>query len=222
MISDSLAATSVRPAKQTRSRQTLDRILQATLELLQEKEFEEIAIAEIVQRARSSIGAFYARFPSKEALLPALYEAYSRTLPTESTVWSDPSARGERSLTARVTAMVRFVIRDFRRTRRILRPLALYARQNSTAISSEDRRIRTEKHQAARAFLLECRDEITHPDPERAVDLIAYFIPAIGRDKILFGDAPHASSVQIEDTALEEELIRMALSYLCCPPPSGA
>lgn len=212
--------TALRPAKQARSRQTLDRILVATQELLDEKEFEEITIAEIVQRARSSCGAFYARFPSKEALLPALYDAYSRKLRTESTVWSDPAAWGERSLAVRVARMVRFVIRDFRATRSILRPLALYARQSPHAISSEDRSIRSEKHRAACAFLLECRDEITHPDPERAVDLTAYFIPAIGRDKILFGDAPHASSVQIEDAALEKELIRMAFAYLGGVPAS--
>jgi AcrR family transcriptional regulator len=213
--------TGLRPAKQVRSSQTLDRILLATRDLLHEKEFEEVTVAEIVQRARSSCGAFYARFPSKEALLPALYDAYSRSLPTETTVWSDPSTWGECSLTVRVANMVRFVIRDYRATRLFMRPLALYARQNPHAISPENRQLSSEKHRASCAYLLECRDEITHPDPERAVDLIAYFIPAIGREKILFGDAPHARSVQIEDAALEEELIRMALAYLGGTPPAG-
>lgn len=228
MTSEESSDSGLRPTKQGRSRQTLERILRATQELLQEKEFEEITVAEIVQRARSSCGAFYARFSSKEALLPSLYDAYSRNLPTEATVWSDPSTWGERSLAVRVAKMVRFVIRDYRATRLYMRPLALYARQNPGAISLENRQRSSEKHRASCAFLLECRDEITHPDPERAVDLIAYFVPAIGRDKILFGDAPHASSVQIEDAALEEELIRMALGYLrnaasplLIPPHSG-
>ena len=206
---------SARPAKQERSRQTLDRVLLATRELLYEKEFEEITVAEIVQRAKSSCGAFYTRFPSKEALLPALYDAYSRELPTEATVWNDPSTWGERSLSVRVAKMVRFIIGDYRATRPFMRPLALYARQHSQEISPENRHRSSEKHRTACAFLMECRAEIMHPNPERAVDLIAYFIPAIGRDKILFGDAPHASSVQIEDAALEDELIRMALTYLC-------
>ena len=221
MTSDKRDDTGLRPAKQVRSSQTLDRILSATRDLLHEKEFEEITVAEIVQRARSSCGAFYARFPTKEALLPVLYDAYSRSLPTETTVWSDPSTWGERSLTVRVSKMVRFVIRDYRATRLFMRPLALYVWQNARTISPENRQRSSEKHRAACAFLLECRDEITHPNPEHAVDLIAFFIPAIGREKILFGDAPHASSVQIEDTALEEELIRMALSYLCNAPSSG-
>src|SRR5579871_3811602 len=109
MTSDKHDPTGLRPAKQARSSRTLERILRATRDLLHEKEFEEITVAEIVQRAQSSCGAFYARFPSKEALLPALYDAYTRSLPTETTVWSDPATWGERSLTVRVAKMVRFV-----------------------------------------------------------------------------------------------------------------
>ncbi len=221
MPSDKRDHIEIRPTKQARSSRTLDRILRATRELLQEKEFEEITVAEIVQRAQSSCGAFYARFPSKEALLPALYDAYIHSLPTETTVWSDPSTWGERSLTVRVANMVRFIIRDYRATRLFMRPLALYVWQNTRAISPENRQFSSEKHRASCAYLLECRDEITHPDPERAVDLIAFFIPAVAREKILFGDAPHADSVQIEDTALEEELIRMALAYLRAASPAG-
>lgn len=213
--------TTLRPAKQLRSSQTQDRIVNACKDLLREREFEEITVADIVQRARSSLGAFYARFPSKEALLPALYDDYSRSLPTETTVWSDPSTWGERSLRTRIGNLVRFVIQDYRATRPIMRPLALYARQHAQDISDERRQASSDKHRAACSYLLECREEITHPDPERAVDLIAYFIPAIGRDKILFGDAPHAKSVEVDDSTLEEELIRMAISYLLAgTPPS--
>src|SRR5262245_53720095 len=95
---DSLDVIAPKQVKQARSQKTLDRFLQATREILCEKEFAEITVAEIVQRAGSSCGAFYARFPSKEALLPALYDASSRSLPSEVTVWSNPATWGERSL----------------------------------------------------------------------------------------------------------------------------
>ena len=214
--------TALRPAKQRRSSQTQDRIMTACRDLLLEKEFDEITVADIVLRAESSLGAFYARFPSKEALLPALYDDYSRSLPTEATVWNDPATWGEQSLKVRVAKMVRFVIRDYRATRPFMRPLALYCRQHPGDISEESLQFSREKHQAACAYLLECRDEILHPDPEHAVDLIAYFIPAIGRDKVLFGDAPHARSVEVEDADLEQELTLMALCYLLSPTPTEA
>ncbi len=51
----------------------MERILGAAEELLREKPFDGVTVAEIVRRADSSVGAFYARFPAKAALLSALY-----------------------------------------------------------------------------------------------------------------------------------------------------
>ena len=66
----------VRPPRQARSQETLDRILDAAEALVAEKGFEDTPVAEIAQRAGSSVGAFYARFHDKDGLLHALYERY--------------------------------------------------------------------------------------------------------------------------------------------------
>ena len=66
----------VRPPRQARSQETLDRILDAAEALVAEKGFEDTPVSEIVQRAGSSVGAFYARFHDKDGLLHALYERY--------------------------------------------------------------------------------------------------------------------------------------------------
>lgn len=57
---------------QKRSRQTYDRIMDAAELVLNEKNWPEVTIQEIVKKARSSIGSFYARFDSKEELLEHL------------------------------------------------------------------------------------------------------------------------------------------------------
>ncbi len=44
--------------------------------LLEEKLFEEISIAEIVEQAGCSVGAFYGRFKDKNSLLMALDERH--------------------------------------------------------------------------------------------------------------------------------------------------
>src|SRR5947209_5706863 len=93
----------IREPKQARSRQTFDRLLDATEALLREKEFAAITIAEIVQRAGASTGAFYARFPAKEALLPALYDRLTQKVRENRQIARDPRTWGERSLAARVT-----------------------------------------------------------------------------------------------------------------------
>jgi AcrR family transcriptional regulator len=66
--------TTTRAPRQARSRATFDRLLAAAAELLAERRFEEATVAELVRRAGSSVGAFYARFGSKEALFHELDE----------------------------------------------------------------------------------------------------------------------------------------------------
>ena len=65
-----------RPPQQTRSRETLDRILDAAERVLDEKSFTEATLAEIMERAGVTVGAFYRRFPDKDALLHLLDEQY--------------------------------------------------------------------------------------------------------------------------------------------------
>src|SRR5437762_6307200 len=65
-----------RPPQQTRSRETLDRILDAAERVLDEKSFTEATLAEIMERAGVTVGAFYRRFPDKDALLHFLDERF--------------------------------------------------------------------------------------------------------------------------------------------------
>src|SRR5690606_7338328 len=66
----------VRPPVQDRSQRTLLRLLEATAQLLEERSFEDVGVTDIVKRAHSSVGAFYARFASKDAVLHSLHERY--------------------------------------------------------------------------------------------------------------------------------------------------
>src|SRR3954471_10460908 len=65
-----------RPPRQARSQMTLDRILDAAERVLDEKSFTEATVAEIMIRAGVTVGAFYRRFPDKDALLHFLDERF--------------------------------------------------------------------------------------------------------------------------------------------------
>ena len=65
-----------RPPQQTRSQETLDRILDAAEQVLVEKAFGEATLAEIMERAGVTVGAFYRRYPDKNALLRHLDERF--------------------------------------------------------------------------------------------------------------------------------------------------
>src|SRR5687768_2539595 len=55
--------------KQARGRAAQERIVAATLALLEEQPFERIGVAHIAARARVAVGNVYRRFVSKERLL---------------------------------------------------------------------------------------------------------------------------------------------------------
>jgi len=79
------------PPKQTRSRKTLERIVRASLQILEEEGPEGLTVQAIVARAGSSVGSFYARFGGKDELLEYLGER----------VWREAADRWDEALASR-------------------------------------------------------------------------------------------------------------------------
>ena len=79
------------PPKQPRSRRTLERIVRASLEILESGGVEALTVQAVVKRAGSSVGSFYARFGGKEDLLEYLGER----------VWREAADRWDEALAAR-------------------------------------------------------------------------------------------------------------------------
>jgi AcrR family transcriptional regulator len=65
-----------KPPQQQRSRESLERILDAAESLIRERGFEAMTIAEVVERSGSSVGSLYARFRNKRGLLQAVQGRY--------------------------------------------------------------------------------------------------------------------------------------------------
>jgi AcrR family transcriptional regulator len=57
---------------QKRSQVTYNALIDTAFALLEEREFDQISIAELAQKAGYSVGAFYARFRSKDELFDAM------------------------------------------------------------------------------------------------------------------------------------------------------
>ncbi len=62
--------------RQGRSRITAERFVEAALDLLQTRTFDELSVGELAQRAGRSVGAFYQRFGSKDDFLASLLTTY--------------------------------------------------------------------------------------------------------------------------------------------------
>jgi len=64
---------------QGRSRITAERFVEAALDLLQARTFDELSVADLARRAGRSVGAFYQRFGSKDDFLASLLTTYMAT-----------------------------------------------------------------------------------------------------------------------------------------------
>lgn len=120
-----------RPPRQARSRSTLSRIANATTTLLEERGARRITVREIVERADASVGAFYARFDSKEDALAYIRRQFWEEA-TE--LWRDflSPARWQDVPTSSVVAeVIRRFARSFLRPERRSRAFLLEALRDS-------------------------------------------------------------------------------------------
>lgn len=213
-----MAEPGLKPPRQDRSRRTLERIEQAALELIGERGVEATSVQDIVQRARSSVGSFYARFPGKEDLLVHL----------EARLWGRARERFDQalaeweveglSLTALLEPLVELVLRSVREDSRQRRTLDLRS-------SSEDRGAGVRAFHAyilarIRPLLLARESEILHPIPERAVDL--GFAAVVGAIRVLEeGTLEEGARAGLTDESVIHEMARLYRSYLGGGRPAG-
>ena len=76
MSAAELSTASSRRIRQKRSQKTYDALISTAFKLLEQREFDEISIADLAQKAGYSVGAFYARFKSKDELFDAMMEQH--------------------------------------------------------------------------------------------------------------------------------------------------
>jgi AcrR family transcriptional regulator len=216
------AATKQRPLKppqQARSRATLERLLAATQGLLAEKRFEEATVAEIVRRADSSVGSFYARFPDKEALFAEFDRDLFERGRAQWDAFLDPRRWENRRAGDIVDEVVRLLVWKNRAFQALLAALALYARTSpDPRFLQGTRRLNEHVVEKLADLLLARRREISHPKPRRAIEVGLLMIAAAAREATLFGDTL-LSGAGADDGDLATELARAYRAYLGIQEP---
>jgi len=196
--------------KQARSRATLERLLSATEELLTHKTFSEMTVADIVESAATSTGAFYKRFSSKADLLPYLIEKrQERHLDEIRAFVADPVWQGV-GLAERVRTFTKILSRSYMQSRGPLR--ALVSRQFSDRSELPPDEIRKAKAivDLIAAWLLECNTEIQHPSPEDAIKVGMFMAVTSLQAGLLFKPV----SKRFSDRMLVTEVTIALLAYL--------
>lgn len=204
--------------QQERSRETSARITAAALALLERKSFAELSVNEIARRAGVSVGGFYARFESKDALLQHFDVTIVETILTEARSRLDSRRLAGQGARAVVAVYVGLAVRMFRRHRVVLQQVALRSRTSRDPAFRE--RIRAANrflHGRFRALLEERRTEIRHPSCQRAIDIGLTFVSASMREYVLFAEF-RPDFAAVDDRTLVRELTDAFCAYLRISP----
>ena len=203
-----------RPPQQTRSQETLDRILDAAERVLEDKSFTEATLAEIMEQAGVTVGAFYRRFPDKDALLHLLDERFFREMQDRADELLAPAHWLGASISEILTEFARTAVTVYTSKRGVARSVFLRARVDPI-IQTTGRQVNAHYIERLRTLLLDPsrRAEVTHPNPERAIALgFMMFFGAL-RETTVFGEVwPDHDELVGKD--LGEEMARLYLAYL--------
>ena len=157
--------------KQNRSKASLERLLNAACELLTENGYKDFTLQEVSKRAKVSIGSIYNRFKSKEDLIRLLQVRELETLEVETAMVITRIRRKQLKLRLLVPEVISEYANLLKKHKGIWRPLM--------EISAVDEVVATygKTHAAQNIadfiqLLLERKEEISQPDPARAVDHI--------------------------------------------------
>lgn len=209
---DTGARLSVRAPSQARGQETLARIVAATQRLLRTHRFEDITISQIVAEADTSTGSFYARFGSKDALLPYLYEAYNAS--TAAAI-EDRDARKQlkaaRTLREAIAALLGLLRDGPVRMDQLVRTMVLYAR-------SHPERLPGSAHTRSKRFFdivsTTFRPFLKPPDSDRSAQFAAFAAAALLREHHFFPDAPLAKALGLTHEEFATEVEKMMTAYL--------
>lgn len=178
----------IRAPQQTRSRQTLERILSSSTVLVAEKSYADVSIAEITRKASVSVGAFYSRFKNKEALFVALQgrlgeETQERLRAAMNRDWAKSSLQ----------KLLRHVVENnvelYEKYRGVLAAIHLQTRVLRPVGADAARRSYNDKLVSQiEELILKKRNEVVHHQPRVAIRVAIACMSAMLRDAIVFGD----------------------------------
>ncbi|MCC6640013.1 MAG: TetR/AcrR family transcriptional regulator [Deltaproteobacteria bacterium] len=212
MSDDARRLESVAPPQQARSEETLWRILDAAEELIAEKGLADASIPEIVRRAGSSVGGFYARFRDKNGLLRALEERFFLDLGRRLDALADPARWRRAPVTAIVAACAEEVVTVVRARHHLITAF-LYRGIQDPDFRRDALRFRRRVSERVSALLLGRRAEFAHPQPELAIDLGVQAALALMLQDAVYGET-RAAGRALGRPALVRELTRSFLAYL--------
>jgi AcrR family transcriptional regulator len=210
----------VKQPRQARSRETMTRLTHAAFEVVCRKGFEGATVPDIVGEAGLSTGAFYARFPSKEALFEHLDEyIFERSL----RMWREELDPAKWTNAEPETILREFIdetASSFERQRILNRSVAQRWRSpDATPRLQEAARAYYRGISAALVRLLEPHEARFTAGWRFRIGFLVEVTEATLLERVAFAAPAVAAAPMTRDRAVEE-LTDLALSYLAVSRPA--
>jgi AcrR family transcriptional regulator len=203
----------VNQPQQERSQVTMNQILDAAAAILESKAFDELTVAEVVQQAGTSVGAFYGRFKDKEALLLALDERFFEEFERALNVIVFQPGWIKQPIQVIIRVLVEFMVAEYSKRQGLMRSLNVKARMQSKSLFKErEQRIWIKMFPLFHEIVVEHQAEIAHPKPFLAAELGCQQLVFTIHELFLWG--PLREDRTYEKDELCSELVRSFLSYL--------
>jgi len=204
--------SSISQPKQARSEDTANRILDAAQSLIEREGLAGLSIPEVVRRAKSSTGSFYARFKDKNALLAALEERFFEEVHRILDELADPERWRDRPLRELVDVCNREMMKRLRQHARLVCAFAFRSAHEAT-FETHVKRFHERLTDRMRALILSRKDEMSHPEPELAVSLAIEFAFTFIQTRVAYAAQRHNHGAVVGDEKLADELTRMFIAY---------
>lgn len=207
------------PPKQQRSRETLARLLEATIDTLEKHGLDGATIPRIAQAAKAAPASVYRRFRDKEALFRAAFiDALERSNAVNAAA-IPPVLKG-RTLEWVAGMLARSLLAQYRTRPGLMRALIRFT-ENDTDNEFRERAMALVAGNAGiivDTIVEQFRDEIAHPDPRHAVTFASLALANIAESLALDEFSLWHAILPMSDEDLCLELQRLFLNYLRYKP----
>lgn len=198
--------------QQKRSRESLERLLDAAEDQMSAVGIESFTVADVVRRAELSVGAFYARFPDKKALLHAVQDRFHTRLEPLIHAEMREGCAGAQSLSETVDRLIDTLVRHVTGKRELSRAFMMSS-VFDPVMRARGELVNTERRAVFVSMLLAHRGEIGHPNPALAIDVAYGIYAAVVRGALVFGQE-HELYDDMTNQTVVEELKRALILYL--------
>jgi AcrR family transcriptional regulator len=197
---------------QERSERTLEALLDAAERILEKQPLQSAGVSAIAKEAGSSVGAFYHRFPDKQALARTLYQRFrNQSLATINENF-DPEQWAEHDLASLIDSLIGFTAHDYLE-RPGLRRFAMHLVESDPDVRNLSKELSGAVVDAFERLLVARRDEFTHPDPRLAAEFLHRMMFSLLDQVALFhGEAPTGN--ELTEEQLVDQLSSAIKAYL--------